>query len=222
MHHKQEVIRKGAVQWNTTEATVLDLTVKPILEQSAMRGLMMVVFEETEPAAKAKKMPADPPSGEAENALSNARTGTAVHQGKPANHHRRTGNLQRRTQVDQRRAAVDQRGTAEHQRRAGDLEGGTAVAQRGVGHRQRRTQARIDELSKTNDDMKNLLDSTEIATIFLDTGFVRQKAQAESPSTRFHLSSGQHLGHFGRPIFLAFPSIALIYVDLAEKSGLEF
>ena len=30
-------------------------------------------------------------------------------------------------------------------------------------------QSRIEELSKANDDMKNLLDSTEIATIFLDT-----------------------------------------------------
>jgi two-component system CheB/CheR fusion protein len=30
-------------------------------------------------------------------------------------------------------------------------------------------QARIDELSKSNDDMKNLLDSTEIAVVFLDS-----------------------------------------------------
>jgi two-component system CheB/CheR fusion protein len=29
-------------------------------------------------------------------------------------------------------------------------------------------QHRIDELSKANDDMKNVLDSTETATIFLD------------------------------------------------------
>ncbi len=27
---------------------------------------------------------------------------------------------------------------------------------------------KVDELSRTNDDMKNLLDSTDIATLFLD------------------------------------------------------
>jgi two-component system CheB/CheR fusion protein len=31
-------------------------------------------------------------------------------------------------------------------------------------------QAKVDELTHVNDDMKNLLDSTEIATIFLDSG----------------------------------------------------
>lgn len=31
-------------------------------------------------------------------------------------------------------------------------------------------QAKLDELSKASDDMKNLLDSTEIATLFLDGG----------------------------------------------------
>jgi two-component system CheB/CheR fusion protein len=29
-------------------------------------------------------------------------------------------------------------------------------------------QAKVDELSRTSNDMKNLLDSTDIATLFLD------------------------------------------------------
>lgn len=87
-------------------------------------------------------------------------------------------------------------GSANHPRRDADFAGGAQISQRGVAIYQRgmqstneelttskeemqsmneelqtvnnELQANVDELSHTNNDMKNLLDSTDIATLFLD------------------------------------------------------
>jgi len=50
--HKQEVIQKGCQVNDGDSAVFVDLTVKPIHEQSVMRGLMMVVFDETSKPSK--------------------------------------------------------------------------------------------------------------------------------------------------------------------------
>jgi len=72
-------------------------------------------------------------------------------------------------------------------------------------------QSRIDELSMTNDDMKNLLDSTQIATIFLDLDLcIRRftpKAVEIIPLTT--QDSGRPIKHF---------ATALIDTDLAKDA----
>ena len=40
-------------------------------------------------------------------------------------------------------------------------------------------QAKVDELSRTGNDMKNLLDSTDIATLFLDSALLRASASRQ-------------------------------------------
>ena len=74
----------------------------------------------------------------------------------------------RKSQIDQRGIAVDERGAPVDQR-------GTATSKeemqsmneelQTVNHE---LQAKVDELSRASNDMKNLLNSTEIATLFLD------------------------------------------------------
>ena len=78
---------------------------------------------------------------------------------------------ERGIEVGQRGDAVEQRGAAVDQRGTRDLERGAAVGQRGAGHGQRGAQSKIEQLSRTENDMKNLLDSTDIATTFLDHNF---------------------------------------------------
>jgi two-component system CheB/CheR fusion protein len=107
--HKQEVTHRGLhVQYNGGQL-YLNMTVKPILEQIAMRGLMMVTFDETDAPAKPRnrETKADRKNPQDQDGRA-ARNGTAVFQRKPADDHRGTGDIQRRAQVDQRR-------TAEHQ-----------------------------------------------------------------------------------------------------------
>lgn len=139
--HKQEVAHRGlSVQHNGGQLS-LDLTVRPILEQIAMRGLMMVVFEETETPTKAKPPKARRPSVK--------RKGRTVEE------------LEQELQYTKEnlQTTIEELETSKEELQSLNEESATVNTE---------LQARIDELSKANDDMKNLLDSTEIATIFLD------------------------------------------------------
>ncbi len=72
-------------------------------------------------------------------------------------------------------------------------------------------QARLDELSHTNNDMKNLLDSTDIATLFLDSSLCVRRFTAETSKITKLIP-----GDVGRPI----TDIAstLLYPELTEDS----
>lgn len=70
-------------------------------------------------------------------------------------------------------------------------------------------QTRLEELSRTNNDMKNLLDSTNIATLFLDnTLHVRRFTSETSKITKLIP------GDVGRPITDI--ASALLYPDLVD------
>ena len=68
----------------------------------------------------------------------------------------------------ERRAAGDQRGAAVVDRGARDQQGGAAVAQRGADDRQSGAQDQDRGAGAGNNDIQNLINSTEIGTIFLD------------------------------------------------------
>ena len=72
-------------------------------------------------------------------------------------------------------------------------------------------QAKLDELSHTNNDMKNLLDSTDIATLFLDNNLrVRRFTSETSKITKLIPAD------VGRPITDI--ASALLYPQLAEDA----
>jgi two-component system CheB/CheR fusion protein len=72
-------------------------------------------------------------------------------------------------------------------------------------------QTKVDELSHTNSDMKNLLDSTEIATLFLNNKLcVRRFTSATSKITRLIPAD------VGRPITDI--ASALLYPELADEA----
>jgi two-component system CheB/CheR fusion protein len=69
----------------------------------------------------------------------------------------------------------------------------------------------VDALSTVNNDMKNLLDSTEIATLFLDTSLLVRRFTPQTGKI-FKLIAGD----VGRPITDL--ASALIYPDLVEDA----
>lgn len=94
-------------------------------------------------------------------------------------------------------AANDDRGTGNRQRGDGNLQGGDAVAQRRADHGQRRDALKVEDLSRTNDDMQNLLNSTEVATLFLDNelNIKRYTEQARQLINLIQTDIGRPLAH---------------------------
>lgn len=202
--HKQPQIQRGLTVDIDGETVHLDLVVKPILEPPTVRGLMMVVFDETA-AGASEDVPAQQQQTGPE-----ARTTRRLR--RELEHTRQTlqatieklqtSNEELQSTNEELQSTNEELETSKEELQSLNEESVTVNAE---------LQARIDELSKTNADMKNLLDSTEIATIFLDTRLcVRrftQGATAIIPLTEADI---------GRPI--RHLACSLVDVDLAETA----
>ena len=119
-----------------------------------------------------------------------------------AGHDRGAGEHQRGAEVLQRGIPVAQRGAAERQRGARDLQGGAAVGQRGADRPSTASwPTACSELARANSDLKNFLESTQIATLFLDND-LRVTNFTPAVAEVFHLIEAD-LGPADRPHHLA-------------------
>tara|TARA_R110002096_G_scaffold408075_1_gene606931 strand:+ start:24643 stop:27531 length:2889 start_codon:yes stop_codon:yes gene_type:complete len=151
---------------NEGSVVQVKLTVRPVLQQVSMRGLMMVVFEET--SAAEFEAPALLATGksktvqELERELLNSRESlqTTIEELETSNEEQKSTNEELQSTNEELQSTNEELETSKEELQSLNEESSTVNTE---------LQARIDELSKINDDMKNLLDSTNIATIFLDT-----------------------------------------------------
>ena len=167
--HKQEVTHRGLRVEHNGGQLFLNLTVKPILEQIAMRGLMMVVFDETETPAKAEKRKPKRSTAkrkgktveelEQELQYTKENLQTTIEELETSNEELKSTNEELQSTNEELQSTNEELETSKEELQSLNEESATVNTE---------LQARIDELDNTNDDMKNLLDSTEIATIFLD------------------------------------------------------
>ena len=168
--HNQEVVHRGLRVEHDGSRLFLSLTVRPILEHSAMRGLMMVVFEETEAPAKEKTPKPKRTTGEqvdktAEQLhqdLQHTRESlqTTIEELETSNEELKSTNEELQSTNEELQSTNEELETSKEELQSLNEESATVNIE---------LQSRIEELSRANDDMKNLLDSTDIATIFLDT-----------------------------------------------------
>jgi two-component system CheB/CheR fusion protein len=208
--HMQGTVYRGLEVDYDGGKLFLNLTVKPILERFAMRGLKMVVFEETAVPTKQKKSRVEGVPvkhkgkgvAELERELQNAHESlrTTIQQLEAANEQLQSANEELQSTNEELQSTNEELETSKEELQSLNEESATVNAE---------LQARIDELSKTHDDMKNLLDATEIATVFLDTELrVRRftpKATGIIPLTRADV---------GRPVKDL--ASALVGVDFAK------
>ncbi|CAM5781720.1 protein-glutamate O-methyltransferase OS=Rhizobacter sp. Root404 OX=1736528 GN=ASC76_08015 PE=4 SV=1 [Rhizobacter fulvus] len=145
-------------------ARKMRVTVDPITSPTLLAGMLMIVFRDVEPDPneRAAKDAARPKRGDA-------------------------GDLQLAELRDALRAARDEARSAEAQSRASNEEWQSTIEELQSTNEELTTskeelqsmneelqtvnqelQAKVDELSQASDDMRNLLNSTEIATVFLD------------------------------------------------------
>ncbi|MBU0676048.1 MAG: PAS domain-containing protein [Proteobacteria bacterium] len=163
-----ECVRKGiSIEHDDTLITI-DLVVKPLLEHSALRGLLMVVFQEIKAGAKKTGAPrkvGKPGNNstaqllEQELRYTRENLQTTIEELETANEELKSTNEELQSTNEELQSTNEELETSKEELQSLNEEAATVNAE---------LQSRIDELSITNDDMKNLLDSTQIATIFLD------------------------------------------------------
>ncbi|MDW7773669.1 MAG: chemotaxis protein CheB [Desulfobulbaceae bacterium] len=166
--NKQECVRNGVVIEQNGGHLTIDLTVKPILEHSALRGLMMVIFKEKAPPekkessstqARGRKKNSAVETLEQELRYTRENLQTTIEELETSNEELRSANEELQSTNEELQSTNEELETSKEELQSLNEEAATVNAE---------LQSRLDELSTTNDDMKNLLDNTHIATIFLD------------------------------------------------------
>jgi two-component system CheB/CheR fusion protein len=142
----------------------VNITVKPLIDQPEMRGMMIIIFQEVEEENKIgkqdsvhkereKKKP-DERITQLEDELRNTRENlqTSIEELETSNEELKSTNEELQSTNEELETSKEELQSLNEESSIVNIE----------------LQNRIDELSQANDDMKNLLDSTNIATIFLD------------------------------------------------------
>ncbi len=145
----------------------VDLTIQPIAEPPALQGMAMVVFADATTAAPPAKAAGKPgaPRGQREEALQQSLAQTreelqslreemqsSQEELKSANEELQSTNEELQSTNEELTTSKEEMQSLNEELQSVNVE----------------LQAKVDELSAANNDMKNLLNSTDIATIFLD------------------------------------------------------
>jgi two-component system, chemotaxis family, CheB/CheR fusion protein len=174
---------------------IVDLTVQPILEPTALRGMAMVVFADV--AARQEAAPGKTASRQRKRAGETAAEDPALTQTR-----QEVQALRAQMQASQEalRAANEELQSTNEELQSTNEELTTSKEEMQSLNEELQTvnielQARVDELSGANNDMKNLLNSTDIATVFLD-GALHVRRFTTQATRLFKLIPGD----LGRPL----------------------
>jgi len=147
---------------------IVDLTVQPIAEPAALRGMLMLVFKDTVTTAQ----PHDAPAGK-RGGRGSAREIDLEQALLQAHQEVRTLREEMRTSHEELKSTNEELQSTNEELQSTNEELTTSKEEMQSLNEELQTvnvelQSKVDELSTTNNDMKNLLNSTDIATVFLD------------------------------------------------------
>ncbi|MDD5093456.1 MAG: chemotaxis protein CheB [Dehalococcoidia bacterium] len=199
------------------------LTVKPITEPEALRGMMMVVFEEAKPPANTRS----PKKGSSGHPV-NAQVAELETELKQTKEYFRTtieeveiSNQDLKSANEELQSTNEELETSKEELQSLNEELITVNAE---------LQGRNDELSQASDDMKNLLDSTHIATLFLDTeldikgftpaaGNILPLIQTDIGRPISHITSNLQYEHLVENVQHVIKTLAFKETEVATKDG---
>ena len=145
----------------------INLTVQPIDEPAPLRGMAMIVFEDVA-AAKPRRRHRSRQAGHATPRVQELEAGAAEGQ-------RRVQTIREEMQTSQEelKSTNEELQSTNEELQSTNEELTTSKEEMQSLNEELQTvnaelQSKVDELSATNNDMKNLLNSTDIATVFLD------------------------------------------------------
>jgi two-component system CheB/CheR fusion protein len=146
----------------------VDIRVQPMHFESPNETLYLIVFQDRgpmDPAVSAEEVPADDVEGttarqlEIELRATKERLQTATEELESSNEELKSGNEELQSTNEELQSTNEELQTSKEELQSINEELQTVNAE---------LNARVEELSRANNDMSNLLESTQIATVFLD------------------------------------------------------
>jgi PAS domain-containing protein len=207
-----KTVKLRGVQARTGGSTqAVDVTVQPLDEPEALRGMVLVAFADA-PAAPAPKAPGKGGRGSARD----GRSARLERELESARDEVKTTREAMQTAQEELRSANEELQSTNEELQSTNEELTTSKEELQSLNEELQTvnqelQAKVDELSGTNNDMRNLLNSTDIATLFLDGSLLVRRFTTQAAQI-FKLIPGD----VGRPITDVASS--LVYPDLAHDS----
>lgn len=178
---KKEVTCEGLQVDDTNGFRFVNLTVRPVIEPEEMRGLIMVMFEDTVPSQQLQSDPTQSASTRntdthvevLERELQHTRENlqSTIEELETSNEELKSTNEELQSTNEELQSTNEELETSKEELQSLNEELVTVNNE---------LEDRIHELSKSNDDMHNLLESTEIATMFLDRGLCIKRFNAHS------------------------------------------
>ncbi len=192
---KTAVTQSGVRVKSNGGSSTIKLTVRPLADPADLRGMFMVVFEEvaggqSEAAREEKLTPSGTaaPASEVEDELrrTRERLQATIEEMQAAQEELRTTNEELQSNNEELQSTNEELTSSKEEMQSLNEEMQTVNAE---------LQTKMEALSQSNNDMKNLLNGTEIATIFLDDDLSVKRFTAQA--TRIvNLVAGD----VGRPI----------------------
>jgi two-component system CheB/CheR fusion protein len=190
-----EVVQRGVQVKSNGHVIAVDVRVQRLEEPEPLRGLYRVTFDQVRPissGATVRSGPvADASSGRVASLERELQYTKESHQGtieelETANEELKSTNEELQSTNEELQSANEELETSKEEMQSLNEELQTVNAE---------LQGKVDELSRANNDMKNLLNSTDIATVFLDDQ-LRIKRYTEQAKTVIRLIPTD----VGRPI----------------------
>ncbi|MDD3147637.1 MAG: PAS domain-containing protein, partial [Candidatus Riflebacteria bacterium] len=165
----QPVIVKNLLVGGTGESLAVDIEVMPVLEPEALRGLFLLVFNEVvSPAVSVASRPGRRASAPA------ARVSELTREIEQLRQEIQSSREEMQTSQEELRSTNEELQSTNEELQSTNEELTTSKEEMQSLNEELQTvnqelQAKVEELSQTSNDMKNLLDSTDIAILFLDS-----------------------------------------------------
>ena len=167
---KIDIILK-AVKVGTNGGTqFVDVTIRPLREPSALQGMLLVVFADVSTPAHFAKLSPKSEKGTAHSSRLNALVSELQHYRAEL----QANSEEMQTSQEELKSTIEEMQSTNEELQSTNEELSTSKEEMQSMNEELQTvnhelQGKLDELAHTHSDMKNLLNSTDIATLFLDS-----------------------------------------------------